>query len=397
MKKILFGTTALLAAGAFVSTAQASDPIKLQLGGYMKYWVAAADQASDFKSTAGTRVNNFDVQGDSEIFFKGTTTLDNGMKIGVQVELEAGSNNNTVPGEEQDIIDESYMWLEGKYGKLIIGSENDAAYLSHVGAPEASEMGSGINEGDTNKYLLIPSNTRYLDAYVGLDATGDANKLTYFTPSFYGFQGGLSYTPSNDTAGDDALAASETIAKANAGVDDTWSFVVNYNNKFGGVGVKANASYVLSDATGATTTGAQETNIQDFGGGLNVSYMGFTVGGSAHRLIANNSVTAAIARKDGVTWDAGVQYAEGPYAVSLSYLNSSVVGNRGKSVFAKGDDVVDLWRLGAKYTLGPGVTLFGQLAYLDAQDENQTTTTAVAKANSNPGAYGGVVGLKLNF
>ena len=34
MKKILFGTTALLAAGAFVSTAQASDPIKLQLGGY---------------------------------------------------------------------------------------------------------------------------------------------------------------------------------------------------------------------------------------------------------------------------------------------------------------------------------------------------------------------------
>ena len=77
MKKILFGTTALLAAGAFASAAQASDPIKLQLGGYMEYWVAAANQDSAFS----TPVNSFDIQGESEVWFVGKTTLDNGMVI----------------------------------------------------------------------------------------------------------------------------------------------------------------------------------------------------------------------------------------------------------------------------------------------------------------------------
>ena len=56
MKKILFGTTALLAAGAFASAAQASEPVKLQLGGYMEYWVAAAQQDDDFVGS----VNSFD-------------------------------------------------------------------------------------------------------------------------------------------------------------------------------------------------------------------------------------------------------------------------------------------------------------------------------------------------
>ncbi len=380
MKKILFGTTALLAAGAFASAAQASDPIKLQLGGYMEYWVAGAQQDSDYNKVGTNRVNNFDVQGESEIFFKGTTTLDNGMKIGVQVELEGGSNDNGT-----DVIDESYMWVEGKYGKLIVGSENDAAYLSHISAPEASEMGQGIGEGDTNKYLIIPITT--LEPQVGVDQTGDANKLTYFTPVFYGFQGGISYTPSNSTAGDDASSVSETVTKAFT-MDDSWSFVVNYGGKFSGVGVKATAAYVTSDdARGNAPTGVAKSfdAVRDVSGGLEVSYQGFTVAGSVRRLIASQN--SALAAKDGLVWDAGIQYAEGPYAVSLSYLSSEVEG----STSNKGQDELDLWRIGAKYTLGPGVILFGQLAYADSTDETNVSTAG------NEGAYGGVVGLKLNF
>jgi hypothetical protein len=397
MKKLLFGTTALLAAGAFTS-AQASEPVKLQLGGYMEYYMVGSQQDSDFRSGATNRVNNFDVQGDGEIWFTGLTTLDNGMKVGVRVELEAGNNDNGT-----DIIDESYIWVEGKYGKLILGSTNDVAYLSRVGAPEASEMGQGINEGDTNKYLIIPAAVNYLDAYIGLDgASGDANKISYFTPSFYGFQGGISYTPSNHASGDDGSSTSETIAKA-TNIDDAWSFVVKYDNTIAGVGVKAMAAYVTADDRGYVSGAlapTQDTTVQDFGGGLALTYMGWTVGGSAHRLIANAATssgvaaTSALANKDGVTWDAGVQYAEGPYKVSLSYLKSDVAGTRGNAVTTRDNDTVEMWRLGAGYTMGPGVILFGQLAYLDADDED---STAAAKAQSNSGAYGGVVGLKLLF
>ena len=391
MKKILIGTTALLAAGAFVSTAQASDPIKLSLGGYMEYWVAGASQDSDYKK--GAAVNNFDVQGESEVHFKGSTTLDNGMKISVQVELEAGSNDNG-----SDTIDESYMTLEGKYGKAIIGSENDVAYLMQVDAPEASEMGGAYatTEGDMVQYVPVGT-VSALDTK--LNGLSDQNKLSYFTPKLYGFQAGVSFTPSNNSGGDDTIGTSgydNGTNSENIGIgadfDQAWSFGLSYANTFSGVGVKATAGYIMIDdnlASKAGTAHTQDTQVEEFAGGLSVSYQGFTVGGGAKRRIAN--ADTVYAATDGVAWNAGIMYAEGPYEVSLNYLSSSVVGTRGNTATTKDDDEVSAWRVGASYTMGPGVILFGQVAFLDSQDENPTSTA------DNEGAFGGVVGLHLNF
>ncbi|MFH1805691.1 MAG: porin, partial [Pseudomonadota bacterium] len=50
MKKILIATTAL-AAVAFAGQAQASEKIKLSLGGYMEQWVGFSDE--DNTATAG--------------------------------------------------------------------------------------------------------------------------------------------------------------------------------------------------------------------------------------------------------------------------------------------------------------------------------------------------------
>lgn len=382
MKKILFGTTALLAAGAFASAAQASDPIKLQLGGYMEYWVAGANQDDD----SNLSVNSFDIQGESEVWFVGKTTLDNGMVIGVQVELEAGSNNNG-----DDTVDESYMFLEGKYGKAIIGSENDAAYLLHVNAPNASDMGGAYvtSEADTVQYLPTGGAT-------GLDAIpntlSDNNKFTYFTPKFYGFQAGVSYVPSNTQNGDDqtvtainGVTNSESIVKAMT-FDEAWAFGAAYSAEFSGIGVKASAHYVTMDMNHTVGGG----DVQEFGGGLNLSYQGFTVGGAAKRKVASADTGAAQAATDGFAWNAGVMYAEGPYKVSLNYATSTTEGTSRAS--GSGHDEIDVWRLGGAYALGPGVNVFAELAYSDANDADTGAGTV-----DNKGAYGGVVGLHLNF
>ena len=78
-------------------------------------------------------VNSFDVQGESEIYFKGSTVLDNGMTVGVMVQLEAGADENG-----DDTIDESYAYVSGKYGKLVLGSTDNAAYLMRATAPNAA-------------------------------------------------------------------------------------------------------------------------------------------------------------------------------------------------------------------------------------------------------------------
>ncbi|MCP4393172.1 MAG: porin, partial [Alphaproteobacteria bacterium] len=95
MKKILLGTTALVAAGVISSAAHASEPIKLEVGGYMDWWVAVADQENSYEDAVGDQYNNVDVFGNGEIHFKGSTTLDNGVKLGVQVELEGGNRSES--------------------------------------------------------------------------------------------------------------------------------------------------------------------------------------------------------------------------------------------------------------------------------------------------------------
>ena len=387
MKKILFGTTALLAAGAFASAAQASDPVKLQLGGYSENYMVGASQDGDYKDA--NAVNNFDFQSDSEVWFIGKTTLDNGMTIGVQVELEAGSNASS----QTDTIDESYIYLEGKYGKVILGSEDDVVYLSHVGAPDASYIGGGVTDGSINNIMPKGSGVSALDTIEAL--TGDANKISYFTPKFYGLQAGVSYVPSNDRQGDDGVAASETIGKIANTFDDAWAFTVNYSTDLSGVGVKATAGYITMDANGINAE--KSTSIQNVRGGLALSYQGFTLGGSVSRLIAANGASGLgssststvnnIAAKDGFAWDAGLQYAEGPYAVSFGYEHSKVAGDR------TGSDTYADWRLGAKYAMGPGVDLFAFLAYVNAENGE----AGAAASTENDGAIGGAVGLRLNF
>ena len=85
MKKILLGTTALVAAGAFVGAAQAdemmAEPISVGVGGY--YHSALIVTASDDDTDRG-----HGLQQDIEIQVAGSTTLDNGITVSVRARLE---------------------------------------------------------------------------------------------------------------------------------------------------------------------------------------------------------------------------------------------------------------------------------------------------------------------
>jgi len=366
MKKILIGSSALLAAAAIAPAAQASEPVKLSLGGFMEYYVVGSNQDGDYTGS----VNSFDVQGEGEIYFKGSTVLDNGMTIGVMVQLENGTDNNGT-----DIIDESYLYVSGKYGKLILGSTDNAAYLMRAAAPNAAY--TEVDDIAIPNYLVRPFDD---DNITDLGFDGDANKISYMTPKFYGLQAGVSFTPSNNADGDDGSALSESIQKS-VNFDEAYAFGLSYEREMGPVGMLATAGYTV--AQGAGNVPAENGKAQDWAFGLNLTYQGFTLGGAYRGVSANDD--SGFAAYDGYAWDAGLMYEEGPYAVSLNYRKSVTAGD----LAVTGDNEIDTYAIGAKYTLGAGVDLFGQLAYADYDQEG----TGV----DNKGAYGGVVGLHLDF
>jgi hypothetical protein len=104
MKKALYGSTALAAAGLLAGAAQAADKIKLGVGGYFQAFGVYSDQ-DDGVGEPAANLRDHHIAREGEIYFRGSTALDNGIEVGVLVQLEASTC--------ADQIDQSYIWFEG--------------------------------------------------------------------------------------------------------------------------------------------------------------------------------------------------------------------------------------------------------------------------------------------
>ena len=374
MKKILLGSTAIVAAGMIASapSAIAAEKMKLKVGGYMEQWVGftSQDDGTDQDFSGVSTVS------DGEIHFKGKTKLDNGITVGVNVQLEAQQGG--------DQIDEQYMEVSGGFGKIIIGDENSAMYKMHY-AP--SDYGIGINSGDVNNW-----NNPVADAegdsiskaggfrapfgatYIEPDAINDAAKLSYFTPRVSGFQLGLSYAP-------DGAQDNNGLPNRDAVNSDYIMVGANFVQKMGGMSVGVSGGYgtVTDAAAGGVEPEATNFGIKIGMGGVSagVSYANFSDSGE----------------KDQEGINAGVAYSSGPMGVSIAYFHGEKDGNNGDAATLNNQAERDVIHLSAKYAMGPGVTLAGTLGHAVYSSDDADLDNSV---NESASTYV-VMGLKVGF
>jgi outer membrane protein OmpU len=360
MKKAILGTTALVAVSALaVGSASAADKIKLGVGGYMQSTYYYGDFDSD-KGTAASSVNldriSDKVTQEGEVFFTGETTLDNGLKFGVNIQLEAYQST--------DQIDETYIFLQGSFGRVLLGSEDSAAYLMHYDAPSPVPMYSGDSP---NIYPIGTTNTTRPTLF------SDSDKVSYFTPRFAGFQLGGSYVPNaSEEAGGTGNAYSPP--QIEMGRNSGYSIAGNYVNKLGGVDVAVSAGYNSVDVTAATAGGGADLkDMTQWSVGTQVGFAGFTVGGG----YAESSDIGGAAGFDNETYSLGVTYGMGPWKVGVQYSNQEQDYSA-----AIADGELEIWTVGGQYTLGPGITAFGGVQFYD---NSLTTNAASAAAASSVG------------
>ena len=374
MKKILLGSTAIVAAGmiAAVPSADAASKMKLGVGGYMEQWFGftSGDDgvAQDY--------SGFDIKSDPEIFFKGSTKLDNGITVGVNVQLEATQNG--------DQIDEQYMFVKGSFGQIIIGDENSAMYKMHY-AP--SDFGIGMNSGDVTAWnkpvkdaegdsINMGSHYRspFGATYIEPDAVNDSAKISYFTPRVSGFQLGLSYGP-------DGNQDSNGLPNRDAANTDYIMVGANFKQKMGGMSVGISGGYgtVTDAAAGGTEPEATNFSIKLGMGGVSagVSYANISDSGE----------------KDQEGINAGVAYSSGPMGVSIAYFHGEKDGNNGDAATLNNQAERDVIHLSAKYAMGPGVTLAGTLGHAVYSSDDADLDNSV---NESASTYV-VMGLKVGF
>ncbi|WP_372002995.1 porin [Tistrella mobilis] len=348
MKKILLGTSAIVAAGLLAAPASAAEKIKLGLGGYYQSAFVLIDE-----DVENTRTDSMKQEG--EIHFLGETTLDNGIKVGVNVQLEAYTTS--------DQVDEHYVYFEGGFGRVVLGAENSAPYLMHYSAPSAV-VGHGVDSpnffhasrpsysvGGATVQNALASNATFLNA------TSDANKLTYFTPRFAGFQLGLSYTPSLQGGRGGSSGAYGNLSDNNVGAQEKLVEVgLNYVNTFGGINVAASAGY---SGGSLEQEAAGFDDLEAWSLGANLGYAGFTFGGAY--MTSNQGLQL---EDDLEQWNVGLTYGFGPYKVGVAYADGGVTLGTGRQ------DELKMIEVGGTYALGPGVNLMAGYYYIDFDSDD---------------------------
>ncbi len=371
MKQLLLTTSAL--ALAMGSSAQAVE-WDVHVGGYMEQF--AAWSSPDVTGIVSDDFDGIDSKQDSEIHFLPSITLDNGLKIGADVQLEGFSGS--------DNIDESFLYVDSEYGRVLLGATFSAGYLMHYGAPDVSFL--NVNSGSLTAFVPVLGQRlgarrhgrrgdarcrqRHLLWHARLDLSRE--RAERWGAAVHLFHAALPRLPARPVLCARPVQGQQRPAepgRRECRLNNIADFGANYVNSFGPVdfvvsgryGVAFLASDFDSEDLGDVTD--LDGNPTVWGTGLNLGLYGVTVGGS---VAEQNNFGAA----DGTGYDAGIAYETGPWGVSFTYMHGENVDDENfvPTVFAP-DETLQQYLLALNYALAEGVDLGAFGAYVDFDEQ----------------------------
>ena len=339
-KKMLLATAvSVLVAGS----AYAADP-KVVIGGNITATAGLVNEDLD----TGKRGHAF--QNDAEIHVTVSGKSDSGLGYGAVIELEA---DVSADADGQGVnSDKTYVYLNGDWGQLELGSNTDAGRRMKVDASSLAYAGGGI-ANRFRQFITVPTGAGFIShpelptghseaTALSPGSLEDATKLSYISPRFSGLQVGVSYTPDQGEVGQTA-----TRSETTGDYENVINAGINYMADYDGIGVNAGISGEFGDAELATTE-----DLSAWNAGLNLSMGDFTLGGSYGDW--GESQLAAGSTTDSDYWTLGAGYDYGMGGVSVTYIDSSYTTN----------DFTNL-SFSAEYHLAPGLTPFAELSIYD--------------------------------
>jgi hypothetical protein len=416
MKKVLLATTALLGLVALSAPVQA-DPLKVTVGGSVEFQAGYADE--DFDSN----YRNYDFTSTPNVVVGAEGKASNGLVYGGKVELDNESDfvsSSTFARQDSIEFDKAVTYLSGKWGRVELGDENSAANRLTVTAPTG--FGTGGFAGDYQKFLLINNVgddatnfnlTRSAEGFYfrglansykptltesGLEDYEDSTKVTYLTPKFAGFQLGVSYTP---TVGDELTGVSRNKYTTYSGgtpalwnqYEDLIEAAANYSYKFdNGLGLGASVGYNYAKAEKTTTANADREDLGSLNAGLSGTFKGFTLGGG-YTYDGQSGLRKATQTNDDAaqSYNVGLQYATGPFAVGVNYLSAE---NEGDVTDADNNEL-QVVGLGGTYELAPGLSTFAEVDFVSYESEGQFLSGTNTSKKYDSTVF--VLGTKLDF
>ncbi len=324
------------------------------------------------------------------------------LKYGAYVELYANPSKSEYGADYP--ANNMYVYVEGKQGKLVLGTEDGAEQALKVGPVKLARATGGIDgkwgawvrpgcyKNGTNNPVISTNELFITGPWLpGYTSFGKhANKVTYYPKEYKGIRVGVSYTPISNVSGTvwsvlngknqryrDVLTGALSYG---GGVSDGFNWATSFT---GQVGSSSNVIYATTNSGTTTSTGVTREPLRayEIGGKVGYKNVAFAAsygdqGKSGTLRSSNNpsvvSTTNLIPdgmKRDGHYVTLGTSYVFGKCGASLNYLNGKraggVVKDSSGSFIGYGssannaskgkDNSSKLFVVGIDYQLIPGV------------------------------------------
>ena len=348
MKKILLGSSALVGASLLgaVPVAAAEAP-SISFSGWTRVEMVMIDQ--DLSAGRG-RGYDFDVDS-NYLVWSAKGTADNGMTYTASTSVSTGAG--------AIVTDEAKITLTNQWGTVIMGDDDGADDVMMVGGYSLMTAGYGYDGGYTSN--VNRGGVGFTGVFASLTGdTGDATKISYYTPRWSGLQLGASWTPDSGAAFDQGANEPDNDGDR----ENTFGAGLNYNGKVGEVGVRVGITGVVgstepSSISASGTSSLARDDISSWSAGGTLSYSGFSIGAGHGDSGDSNCTKANTLCDQGEWWDISGQYKFGGTTIATGYLNneSNATGSAVK------DDDVDVWTLGINHDFAsaPGMRAWAEI------------------------------------
>ncbi len=320
----------------------------------------------------------------------------NGFRVAADGTItQSGSDCSKIKLPRFILIPESPI-THGGYAKGFYNRDTDNDYDT-----SGADASFGFNKNKTSNQVR--------DGQFG-DLT-DASKVSYYTPRMSGWQLGVSLTPDTGNSG-----TSATISGDNSGdIKQAVSYGVNYSDNFGNLGFAMSATGEMGKFEQNSAAAIQRNNLQAYDAGFMVTYLGATFGASygnwgkslqpksgiyscdydSSLPIASQDCTAGTATKfsDAKYYTAGAAYQFGPFAASVTYLDSDFQKNTYNAL-----------SFGVDYKMAKGFMPYLEVTKYDfksnqpkASDVDQSTVSDNQRQLQDNNGYVVLAGLLFSF
>jgi len=369
MRRILLAGSAL-AGGVLLSGAALAEAPKVTFSGSTDYFVRVSDYDTP---TGGTEPQNgpgWDInqQDDaSELIWDANATADNGLQFGANIQLRYAGTVTT---------DEAWIDFAGSWGRVVLGDDDGVLDNSQVDGVAVLPLGA-YDTGRFTGALGTPAGWASSTGPAGTvgEASSDASKIAYYSPSFAGFSVAVSATPdTGSTFGTTNTAATDQYGNVFEGT-------INYAGEFSGVSIAAYAGYATGEAF--ATGGASRDDLDAWQLGGTVSLAGFSLGLGYGDSNDSGCLTSQAACDAGKFFNAGVAYNFGPGSVGVGYATTFDAKTTGA------ESEAEYYSVEGSYTIAQGLTGYGGVMF--ATRDNNAATNAEADSTIF------VLGTRVNF